>query len=50
VIPHLSRQIMKVPGSKGMGMEEFIDDMSKLKRKYSNALPWKLRNLLFIKR
>jgi len=40
---------MKVPGSKGVGMEEFLVDISKLKRMYSYALLWKLRNLPFIK-
>ena len=38
-IPHLGKQIMKVLGSKGVGVEEFLDDISKLKRKYSYAPP-----------
>ena len=32
------------------GMEEFLDDIYKLKRIHSYALPWKLRNLPLVKR
>jgi len=38
-IYHLGRLIMKVLESKGVGMEEFLDDISKLKRMYFYALP-----------
>jgi len=37
-ISHLGRQTVKVPKSKGVGMEEFLNDISKLKRKYSYTL------------
>ena len=43
-IYHLGTLIMKVPGSKGVGMKEFLDDISKLKRMYSYTLHRKLRN------
>jgi len=49
-IPQLGRQTMKVPGSEGVSVEEFLDDISKSKRKYSYALPWRLRSLPLIKR
>jgi len=41
---------MKVSGSKGVDVEEFFNNISKLKRKYSYALFWKLRILPLIKR
>jgi len=47
---HPSRQTMKAPCSEGVSVEEFLDDISKLKRKYSYALPWKSRSLPLIKR
>ena len=47
---HLGRQIMKVLGSKGVDMREFLNDISKLERKYSDTLPYKLRILSLIKR
>jgi len=37
-MPHPGKQKMKVPGSEGVSVKEFIDDISKLKRKYSYAL------------
>jgi len=49
-MPHPGREIIKAPGFKGVGVEEFIDHIFKLKRKYSYALPWKLRGLPLIKR
>jgi len=49
-MPHLGKQIIKVPEFEGVSIEEFLDDISKLKRKYSYALPWKLRTLPLIKR
>ena len=49
-ISHLGRQIMKVPKSEGVGMEEFFNDFSTSKRKYFRALPWELRDLPLIKR
>jgi len=33
-MPHPGRQIMKVPGSEGVSVEEFLDDIFKSKRKY----------------
>jgi len=39
VMPHLSRQTMKVLGSEGVRVEEFLYDISKSKRKYSYTLP-----------
>jgi len=33
-----------------VGMEEFLDDISKLKRMHSYTLLWRLRNLPLIKR
>jgi len=47
-ISHLGRQIIKVLGFKGVGVEEFLNDISKLKRKYSYAFPWKLRIYLLL--
>jgi len=49
-IYHLGRLIMEVPGSKRVGIEEFLDEIFKLKRIYSYILPWKLGNLPLIKR
>ena len=49
-MPHPSSQTRKAPSSEGVSMEEFIDDISKSKRKHSYALPWKLRSLPLIKR
>jgi len=49
-IYYLDRKIMKVLGSNGVHMEEFLDNISKLKRMYYYALPWKLRNLPLISR
>jgi len=49
-ISHLDRQIMKVPGSQELSMEEFFDNIFKSKRKYSYALFWELRDLSLIKR
>ena len=40
---------MKIQGSEGVSMEEFLDDISKLKRKYSYELSWKLRTYLLSK-
>ena len=37
-IPYPGRQTMKVLGSEGVSAEEFLDDISKSKRKYSYAL------------
>jgi len=36
-ICHPRRQIIKVPGFEGVSVEEFLDDISKSKRKYSYA-------------
>ena len=36
---HIGRQIMKVPGSQELSMDEFLDDIFKSKRKYSYAHP-----------
>ena len=49
-MPHPGRQTMKVPVSEGVSVEEFLGAISKSKRKYSNAFPWKLRTLPLIKR
>jgi len=49
-MPHPSEQIMKVPGSEGASVEEFVNDISKSKRKYSYRLPWKLKSQSPIKR
>jgi len=49
-MPHPGRQIMKVPEFEEVSMEDFLNDISKLKRKYSYALPWKLRSLPLIKK
>jgi len=38
-IPHLNRQMRKVLGSIGVNMKEFFDDISRIKRKSSYALP-----------
>jgi len=38
-IPRLDRHIMKVLGSEGVNVEEFLIDISKLKMKSSYALP-----------
>jgi len=38
-MPHPGSQTMKAPGSEGVSVEEFLDDISKSKRKYSYALP-----------
>jgi len=47
---HLGRQIIKAPGTERVSVEELLDDISKLKRKYSYAHPWKLRSLPLVKR
>jgi len=44
-IPHPGRRTMKALGSDRVSIEEFLDDISKSKRKYSYALPWKSRSL-----
>jgi len=49
-MPHPGRQTMKAPGSEEVSVEEFLDDISTSKRKYSYALAWKLRSLPLIKR
>ena len=49
-IPHLGRRTMKALGFEGVSVEEFLNDISKLKRKYSYVVPWKLRSLPLIKR
>jgi len=36
--PHFGRQTTKILGSKGVSVDEFFDDISKSKRKYSYAL------------
>ena len=36
---HIGRQIMKVPGSQELSMDEFLDDIFESKRKYSYAYP-----------
>jgi len=36
---NLGRRMKNIPESKGVSMEEFLDDISKSKRKYSYALP-----------
>jgi len=41
---------MKAPGSEGVSVEEFLDDISKSKRKYSYALPWKSMSLPLTKK
>ena len=40
-IPQIDRQIMKVPGRKGVNDEEFLVNISKSKMKSSYALPYK---------
>jgi len=49
-MPHLGRQITKALVSKEVSVEEFLDGTFKSKRKYSYALPSKLRSLPLIKR
>jgi len=49
-MPHPGISTMKALGSEGMSVEAFLDDIFKSKRKYSYALPWKLRGLPLIKR
>jgi len=38
-MPYLGRQTMKALGAEGVSVEEFLNDISKSKRKYSYALP-----------
>jgi len=40
-ILHLDGQMTKVLGFEEVSLEEFLDDISKSKRKNSYALPWK---------
>jgi len=49
-IPNLGRQIIKVLRSEAVSMNEFFDGIFKSKRKYSYALPRKLRSLSLFKR
>jgi len=49
-MPHPGRQTMKALGFERVSVEEFLDDISKSKRKYFYALSWKLRSLPLIKR
>ena len=49
-MPHPGEQTMKAPGSEGVSVEEFLDDISKSKRKYSYALPWKSRSIPLTKK
>jgi len=49
-ISHLGRQIIKVPRSQGLSVEEFLDNFFKSKKKYSCALHQEIRDLPLIKR
>ena len=48
-IPHLDRQVMKTLWSEWVSIKQFLDDISKSKRKYLYGLTWKVEELPLFK-